>query len=748
MSDESEGLIGRAALLLRQPGPARSLRDPEFVPPREFFFPQPPSAFRACLTALRHHWLPASAVALVVMACVVVVAFVLTPQYKATALVMIEPRRTDVVKIDPVLSHLPADTDTVASEVVVVRSHDLLRRLVRELHLDAHPEFDPNLVPSWERSAREAVDWMGSWLPSSAAAGLAALFTRKPLTGESRIEAVVAAVEHHIDVVVTQGSYVIGITFVSTDRLLPNLVVNTLADIYIKNQSEMKEAASRQANRWIIGDLSKLRERATAAAQRVADFRVAHGLIEGQELTLVRQQISELEKASTAAKVERTTLAAKLGTMTTPASSSLVLSSPTIQELRRQQAVLRVENAHLGSVFGDANPHLRSKQAQIADISRNIANETGKIVAGLRADYNAAVNHENALALRLEALKGEYARAELAQVTLKHLEDEEHADRILYTNYLERSKETGDTDFQIPDAVLVSYAAAPLAPFFPNKTMIISLGFLLSALSSFLAAAALEKLDRSFRSEAQMERVLGLPVLGTVPEFPRRPDDGDLDMLSLTGSVMTDIYMRLRSGASQCILVASALPGEGKTTVALLLARVAAMNGKGVLFIDADLRRSGLGNWPGARRGLSELLSGTAVLGEAIVRTHYSGIDTITCGGPVANPSGALASGAMRELISKARRDYDLVIIDSPAIMAGPDAVILSSLADQTLLFARWARTPRTIVSIALRRLQEGGARMIAAVLLRTNLKQIGRYSMTDGLSYTKTIRNYYPLPK
>jgi capsular exopolysaccharide synthesis family protein len=718
-------------------------------PQSEFYFVEPTSPYREWLSALRRHWLPASAVGSVVMLSVIAALFFLTPQYQATALVMIQPRRTEVIKIDPVLSRLPADTDTVTSELNVVRSRDLLLRLVAELHLDADPEFDPNVPPFWQQTVQEVLGRLGSWLPSFVAEPLATWAIHKPLAGESRMDAVVEAVGGHIDTsIMGNRSYVMGITFFSRDRKLPSVVVNTLADLYIRNQFEMKRRASQEANSWISGDLSKLKEDVAAAARRVADFRTANGLIEGRDSALIRQQISELDTSLTSVKVQRIALATKLDNIASPNSSSLVLSSPIIQELRKQQSTLATQNTKSNYLLAEKHPALEANDAQMTNIEHSIATETQKIVNSLRSDYKSALEHENALLHQLETLKQEYARVQLAEVTLKQLEEEEHADRVLYANFLERSRETSRPDFETPDAVLISHAAVPLAAFWPKKKLILSFGFLLSVLTGSLAALALEMMDKSFRSKAQMEKALGVSVLGVVPEFPRKAHVGKLNVLSLAGSVMTDIYMRLKSDTSRCILLASAVPREGKTTVALLLARVAAINGKRVLLVDGDLRRSGLRPRLGTVKGLSNVLTEKADATEAIVNEAQFGIDVISCGGAVDNPAGVLASRAMRDFISRMRQAYDLVVIDSPAIMAGPDAVILSELADETLLFVHWARTPREVVEVALRRLVEGGAQALGAILSRTDLKQVRRYSVTDAFSYTKNMRRYYPTPK
>ncbi len=709
-------------------------------------FALPTNPYRDLLRALRRHWLLAATVGAVVFAGVIGALLMMTPQYKAGAEVMIQPRRTEATKISPVMSSLPAALDTVTSELNVIKSPDLVLQLVKKLHLDARDEFDPNVPPLWKQAMDGVFQGVKSWLPSTIAEPLSVWLASPPLQGQARIDAVVALVTGRLDA--SASSYVINISFSSKDRELPNVVVNTLADLYIKNQFDMKRRASAEVNGWLSGDLAKLRENVDAAARRGAEYRAANGLIEGRDSSLIRQQISEVDTALTAARDQRMSLAAKLGNMTAPSSNTLVLSSPIIQELRRQQSTLATEETALNYNLGDRNPHLQSKNAQMANIERRIASETRKIVDSLHSDYNSAVMHENSLQNQLGQLKQEFARAQLAEVTLKQLDEQEKAARTLYNAYLERSNETEQANFELPDAVVISHAAAPLAPFSPKKKVILSLGFIVAAISGFLAALAVEKSDRSFRNQAQLERALGLPVLGILPEFTRNEDNRTPDLLSIVGSAMTDIYMRLNLDAMRCILAVSALPREGKTTAALMLARIAAINGKRVLVVDGDLRRSGLRarlHLPAV--GLSELLAGKTGLAEAIV-TDAQSVDIITCGGATDNPTALLASGAMRDFLSTMRRSYDLVIVDSPAIMAGHDAVILSRLVDQTLLLVRWARTPRTVAGVALRRLAEGGARGLAAILSRTDLRNMGRYSDTDALSYSRAMRRYYPVPR
>ena len=700
------------------------------------------------LRSLRRHWLLIGIIAACILGATGAALWLIPPQYRATTHVMLQTRASEVVKVDPVLSQLPSDSDTVTSEIQVIRSRDLIEKLVRELHLDTYPEFAPQ--PSSLSHLIDQYVTTADWLPLGLRNFAAKLTVPKPLTDAERMNLVIAKVSRRIDVAPIPRSRVITVNFTSRDKELVDVVTNKLAGLYLENQTELKQRVSNDANRWITENLDHLGQSASTAAQRVADFRAKSGLIDGKDSTLIRQRISELDTQLTTAKVQRSALAAKLDSIVSAQvdSNSQVLSSPLIQQLRQKNAALATQNAKLGFTFGANNPKLQANKAQMADSERRIDEETRKIITSIRNDHSVAINHEHALRQQLDGLKKELARLESAEVQLQRFNEETQVDQSLYASYLKRAKETGQPSFDVPDAVVISHATTPTQPFFPDARLILPVAMLLALLVGCGTAIAVDASDKTFRSQTQVEKELGLPSFGVIPEFRR--DTSTFNPLSLLGLVMIDLVMRLRLSKPKTVLIASALPREGKTVTSLFLAHAAALNGKHVLLIDADLRRSGLRARLGTTgSGLSDILCGKCSFDEALCDAfnHQHGIDFISCGHPVANPAGLLGSKQMREFLAQVRKSYDLVLIDSPAVLAGSDAGSLAQLCDETLLFARWASTPREVVQVTLRRLIEGGAKVVGSVLTRIDLKQIGRYSVTDGLSYSRAMRRYYDKP-
>jgi Mrp family chromosome partitioning ATPase len=146
------------------------------------------------------------------------------------------------------------------------------------------------------------------------------------------------------------------------------------------------------------------------------------------------------------------------------------------------------------------------------------------------------------------------------------------------------------------------------------------------------------------------------------------------------------------------------------------------------------------------RLGLSNLLTGSANLSDIWhADAAVNGLTIVASGSNVKNPAGLLAGEAMQRFLAMAKEQFDLVVVDSPAVMAGADAWLLSQIADETLFFVRWARTPRPVSAAGLQQLVAAGGKIAGAVLTFVDLKRISEYSATDGISYSKELRRYYP---
>jgi capsular exopolysaccharide synthesis family protein len=190
----------------------------------------------------------------------------------------------------------------------------------------------------------------------------------------------------------------------------------------------------------------------------------------------------------------------------------------------------------------------------------------------------------------------------------------------------------------------------------------------------------------------------------------------------------------------------SAQSGEGKTTLALSLTRMLAKSGRRVMLIDTDLRKPSISAFLKVPTGpgLVELLAGEIKLEDVVRTDEASGAHLITAGKFATNAADIVASDHMKRLIEGLAQSYDLVILDSPPVLAVSDARILATIVDRVVFTVRWAETRRETVAMALRQIVASGANLAGVVLNVVNVKKHAQYGYGDSGYYTGRIKNYY----
>ncbi len=697
----------------------------------------------------------------------VLVVSQLTPRYSAEAVVMIEPRQSKVVDLEAVIEGLPAESETITTEIEVIRSRGLAEKVITRLGLRRDPEFNADLRPptwfdeflvSWGIPIN---DWLTSWRGKDDEN-----LSDEALQELQRVRVIDAYLED-LDVFSISTSFVIKIWFTSESPETAAKVANTLADFYIVEQLEAKFEATRRATAWLNERVAALREKVDASEKAVEEYRRKSGLLASKGTTIISQQVSELSTQFVLAKAERAEVVARLLQITKLMSSASgvdsaaeVLDSTLIQNLRVQEAEVDRKAAELSQEYGERHPKLINVRAEARNLRAKIDGEVNKIVKGLKNEVGAAWARETSLGRSLEKLKGKIAVANEAEVQLRALDREAQANRTLLATMLTRFKETRaqeDLEAQRPDARLISRADAPELASFPRTGLILSLTLVGSFFIGLLLVFAIEQLDPGFRSGEQIEQQTGFPVLGMVPKlsgrrwFGKAPQDQILvhPASALAESIRTlhtSILLSHAGGPPKRILITSAQPKEGKTTIVTCLARLLAKSGKKVLLIDADLRRPRIHGALGMaqRPGLADLLSGNATREEVIREDKASGAYVMTAGHVTSNAHDILSSRRMKALLLELGLAYDLVIIDSPPISAVSDARLLAREVDRTVFVVRWAETPRAMVAVAIRQLKSSGAELAGVVLSMVDVRKHARYGYGDSGYYYGPLSKYY----
>lgn len=339
---------------------------------------------------------------------------------------------------------------------------------------------------------------------------------------------------------------------------------------------------------------------------------------------------------------------------------------------------------------------------------------------------------------------------------LQQLQREAEASGLIYEYFLGRMKETSvQQGIQQAEARVLSPAIAPLYPSEPRSLRIVAMalvgGFVFSTLGTLLVA----QLRTAIRSPEELESLTGKMVMGVIPAAPTRGRKGLLEYaVQRPSSSLVEAIRNLRTGIlmsdldrpPQVVMVSSSAMGEGKTTTALLLAQNAAALGKRVLIMECDLRRNVFESYfdVKGRPGLMAALSGEAPLDEVILEDAATGLHVIPGEQSKVNAADVFSSERFGEFMAELRASYDLIVVDTPPVLAVPDARVISRHADAIIFAVRWNSTTREMVTSSLEQFRQINARIAGLALTQADTSRLGRYGSAGyGYGYRRAGRYY-----
>jgi capsular exopolysaccharide synthesis family protein len=669
----------------------------------------------------RHRWLIVYSTA---AAFLLAVSFLLiaSPQFTATGLLQINTRHEKIVGFEDVLSGLNADDAAVESEADVIRSRKLARKVIMQLNLADTPELI-NHGP-WHGIKSAALYFIA---PGKAA----------PSTAESRLTEAVDGFLKRLEVTILPRSYSISISFSSHNPQRAAKVVNALALAYLNNQLDEKFEATRRANTWMVEHLRQLQVDVREADLAVDKFRESHGLTKAKGMTLTEQQLSELNSQLILARSQQAAAEAKLGRAKEMRAAgqgiettSEVLDSPLIQNLRQQEAEVRRQVSELATRYGSRHPRMQTARNELADIQRKIREESSQIQSSLENDAVVAQARVQALQHQLDNLETQTRLSSEAEVRLAELERQAHAESTLYQDFLTRSRQISQMDFPQPDARIISNADVPLKASHPKILLWLMLAGALGCLSGTLLAFLLERFDGVFRTGEQLEKETELSLLGMLYEIAEGAEPETQVLHKPQGNfseeirtILTTLKLSQTARPIQVILVASATAGEGKTLCALSLALSAARAGQKVLLVEGNFRQPALAArlHRRAHYSLADVLSKKVRWQKVLIQPRDGNLMLLPAPAMPEQAQALLSGKVMKDLVAEWRRKFDLIVIDSPALMPVADALILTTFADSVIFVVRGGVTLKSTVATTLKRLRACGAPLAGCILSRVD---------------------------
>ncbi len=636
---------------------------------------------------------------------------VMTPRYKSEARILIEGRENVFVR--PEAEKLgererTVDPEAVTSQVQLVLSRDLARKVIRELKLGERPEFD---------SALNGVSILRHVL------GLAGL-AKDPLkmTAEERV---LEAYYERLTAFAVDKSRVIAVEFSSADPELAAAAANAIAEAYLELQQRAKQDQTRMAGQWLGSEIESLRRKVAEAEAKVEQFRGKSNLFIGTNNTsLSNQQMGELnsqlalarsQKAEAEAKAKLIRAMIKSGQ---PIELAEVLTSELIRRLAEQSATLRGQLAEQSSTLLGNHPRIKELKAQIADLDLQIRREGEKLARAFENDARVGGERVDALNASLDQLKRQATVTGGQDVEMRALEREAKAQRDLLESYLAKYRETNARDsltLTPTEARIISTAIVSNTPAFPKKVPIVLIATLATFLVSVGAITTGELLAGNVYRPAYGEAAAAVapmaepaPVAPVVavespdvhvtaadrfesadaPELERvEPPAPTGDMTARAAAPAAAAAAREPAGSTDRLASGLRRAGEagkrisvvgvarnvGTTSAAIALARVLSEQGR-VVLVDLALNAPNIAAIsvdPGAP-GIAELMRGTASFRHIITRDRSSRVHLVAAGRVPADTGSILRSERLTIALSALERTYDHVVIDAGAMPQAP----------------------------------------------------------------------------
>lgn len=701
-------------------------------------------------------------VAIIAVSMLVAVAMLASsePLYSATSELLLDRTKLNVVKIEEVSGDAVLDSAGVDTEVQVLQSRALAGRVADALKLVNEPSFNSALQPPGMMD--KVKNFIGGAPPPADPASPAVITAQR--------ERIITKLLRNLKVRRVGLTYAIDLTYTAPDPKAAALVANEFARQYLLNQVGTKTNATANASSWLEQRVAALRAQLEATERAVQEYKAANGLLEANgNQSLTQQEISALNGQLATARANQAEAEARLNTARRQLAGGSsggdvgeALSSPVVSNLRSQRAEASRKVADLQSKYGERHPELVTARKQLADIDEQIEEEIQRVISNLDAQAQVARQRTASIQGSLGASRGTLQANSAAGVRLAELERNAESVRTLYQAFLDRYRETtAQAGAQQPEARIIAPATTPNGPSYPKPALFVGGGLAAGLLLAISAAVFLELLEQSLSTASDVKRRLRVPSLGSIPELAstlekdqaadrnRWPPDY---VLAKPHSAFAEAFRSIRASLMatgepiRVLALSSALPGEGKTTSALCLARTLAMGGARVLVVDCDLRRRAVGrilpDTPEA--GLVEVLTGQVDWRSVIHHDAASGADFLPVSGRPLTVADLFDTPAMDKLLAELRGVYSLVILDTAPVLAIAETRVIAAKADAVLFLVRWRKTPGPASEAAIRQLEAVGAHVAGAVLTQVDVREQARTGFGDpGLHY-KAYRAYY----
>jgi capsular exopolysaccharide synthesis family protein len=701
---------------------------------------------------LKRRWVVLSCL-LIVFTTVAIGTLKKKPIYEGKVLIEINPEQPNVLNFQEVLQLTSVDIESYReTQYKVLQSRTLAEHVIDDLKLCRYPEFYKGSL------LFGLIQVVPDKIPSAS----------DPEPPDRSMDAYRNTVRHfidNIDVSPVRRSNLVELSFYSENAELAARIANQLSTEYIDQNLQVKWDEANKASEWLSGKLVGLKAKLEKSDDALQSYARANSIIFVEEKqNLVNERLKQLQEEYTKAQALRFQKESLYNLVQAGRVQDLpgVLSNGLIQNLATRLAELERDYAQLTATVKPEYPKAIALKKQIDAMQASLDRQKKALGENIVDDYRSALANEKYLAQALDEQKKEVNDVAEKSIQYNILKREVDANKQLYEGLLTRMKEaTVSAGLTASNVRIVDTAQVPKAPVKPRVALNLALGIVLGAAFGVGLAFLQEYLDNTLKTPDEVERLLRLPSLGLLPDYSpdgtgkgsdkglatvKHGSDGAIAPAVQTGREAVEAYRSLRTSillsahpVPKMLLITSAVPSEGKTTITVNLGAMLASLGSKVVIVDCDMRKpschrsTGVENKP----GFVQCLTGHVELADAILPVPgVPNLSVIPCGPIPPNPAEVLSSPVTPELLNKLRSQFEYVLVDSPPLLTVSDSRILSTLTDAVVLVTRAYGTPYDVVRRARELLYHTGARILGVALNSVDVHKQGGYGYGNGYGY------------
>jgi polysaccharide biosynthesis transport protein len=661
--------------------------------------------------------------------------------YDAFGQIQVRSGSSNEYRLNAVQAMGGSDTASkMLTEIEILKSDSLMLTVAREMDLANNPEFLDEKTPAGHRS----------------------------LDDPSVRQATIRRLQGNLHILLVPKTEIIKISYSSLNPKLAADIVNKVIAAYIQRSYETRFASTQRVSQWLSSQLDDLKQQVETSQEQMMDLQRRLGILGfDPNHNQISTALEDLSKAAGEAKIARIIAESRyrvLSGMDPDSMESSIDTAPgaapaELNQLRTQLATAKASYAQMQANLGPNHPQAKALRAQIGELSSEVNKEQNRLLLQAKESFVVAQANENQTKAALEAQKTDAykLRDDLIEYTLRQREFE--SNRTLYEGLLQKLRTAGvEAGLESMEIDIVDQALPPAQPTLRSRSKIVLVGLIFGLLGGIIIAFLMDSLDTGLRTIAEIETVTELPSLAVIPKARRTPVEQvatlttaqkNMVVLAQSKSQFAESFRALRTSLllstagrpPKYILLTSATPSEGKTTLSTNLACILAQGDARVLLIDADLRRPSVHHRFGisGKTGLTTVLTGATPLEQATQNIpEVPNLDVLPSGPMPPFPTEMLSSEAMDQVLQRCGEIYTHVLIDTPPILSVTDGVILARHADAVVLVVRHGKTNKNVVRRARDLLVRSGAPLTGIVLNAVDLNSPDYYGYYgySGYSY------------